>query len=126
MLDTFFTIRENEYKAEIVEKKSKFIAVLCKVNSEKEALEKLEQIRKEHRNARHNVFAYRIPNVNERYSDDGEPSGTAGVPILDILRGEKLENVLVVVTRYFGGILLGTGGLVKAYSTVAKNAIASA
>ena len=126
MLDTFFTIKENEYSAEIVEKKSKFIAVLAKVNSEKEALEKLEKIKKEHRNARHNVFAYRIPNVNERYSDDGEPNGTAGVPILDILRGEKLHNVLLVVTRYFGGILLGTGGLVKAYSTVAKNAIVSA
>lgn len=125
MLETFLTIRENEYFAEVVEKKSKFIAFLTKVDSEEEALQKIEQIKKQHRDARHNVFAYRIANKMERYSDDGEPSGTAGVPILDILRGEKLQNVLVVVTRYFGGILLGTGGLVKAYSTAAKDAITS-
>ena len=86
----------------------------------------LKSIKKEHRDARHNVFAYRIANGSERFSDDGEPSGTAGVPILDILRGEKLQNVLVVVTRYFGGILLGTGGLVKAYSGATKDAIAQA
>lgn len=126
MVETFFTIKENEYTSELVEKKSKFIATLIKVNSEEEALEKLEVIKKENRDARHNVFAYRIANNSERASDDGEPSGTAGVPMLDILRGAKLQNVLVVVTRYFGGILLGTGGLVKAYSTVTKNAIALA
>ncbi len=126
MENTFFTIKEKEYSAELVEKKSKFIAKIVKVDSEDEAMEVLKSIKKEHRDARHNVFAYRIANSSERFSDDGEPSGTAGVPILDILRGEKLENVLVVVTRYFGGILLGTGGLVKAYSGAAKEAIAKA
>ena len=126
MEKTFLTIKQKEYTAEIVEKKSKFIAKIVKVSSEEEALEELKNIKKEHRDARHNVFAYRIANASERFSDDGEPSGTAGVPILDILRGEKLQNVLVVVTRYFGGILLGTGGLVKAYSSATKDAIALA
>ena len=126
MENTFLTIKEKEYSAELVEKKSKFIAKIVKVASEEEAMSVLKSIKKEHRDARHNVFAYRIANASERFSDDGEPSGTAGVPILDILRGEKLQNVLVVVTRYFGGILLGTGGLVKAYSGATKDAIAKA
>lgn len=126
MENTFLTIKEKEYSAELVEKKSKFIAKIVKVSSENEAMDVLKSIKKEHRDARHNVFAYRIANSSERFSDDGEPSGTAGIPILDILRGEKLQNVLVVVTRYFGGILLGTGGLVKAYSGAAKDAIAKA
>lgn len=124
MEHTFLTIKETEFSAELVEKKSKFIAKIVKVASEEEALNVLKSIKREHRDARHNVFAYRIANGPERFSDDGEPSGTAGVPILDILRGENLQNVLVVVTRYFGGILLGTGGLVKAYSGVTKEAIA--
>lgn len=126
MENTFLTIKEKEYTAELVEKKSKFIAKIVKVASEEEAMSVLKSIKKEHRDARHNVFAYRIANASERFSDDGEPSGTAGVPLLDILRGEKLQNVLVVVTRYFGGILLGTGGLVKAYSGATKDAIAKA
>lgn len=126
MEKTFLTIKEKEYVAEIVEKKSKFIAKIVKVSSEEEALEELKKTKKEHRDARHNVFAYRIANSSERFSDDGEPSGTAGVPILDILRGEKLQNVIVIVTRYFGGILLGTGGLVKAYGSATKDAIAKA
>lgn len=126
MENTFLTIKEKEYSAELVEKKSKFIAKIVKVTSEEDAMNVLKSIKKEHRDARHNVFAYRIANGSERFSDDGEPSGTAGVPILDILRGEKLQNVLVVVTRYFGGILLGTGGLVKAYSSATKEAIAQA
>lgn len=124
MLDKFFTI-EDEVEKEIVEKKSRFIAKILKVNSEEEASNKLAEVKKMHREARHNVFAYRIANGSERFSDDGEPSGTAGVPILDILRGENLQNVLVVVTRYFGGILLGTGGLVRAYSGATKEAILS-
>ena len=126
MENTFLTIIEKEYSAELVEKKSKFIAKIVKVTSEEDAMTVLKSIKKEHRDARHNVFAYRIANGSERFSDDGEPSGTAGVPILDILRGEKLQNVLVVVTRYFGGVLLGTGGLVKAYSGATKEAIAQA
>lgn len=125
MENTFVTIKEKEYSAEIVEKRSKFIAKVIKVQSEEDVTNELKKIRKEHRDARHNVFAYRLMNNGERMSDDGEPSGTAGAPILEILRGENLQNVLVVVTRYFGGILLGTGGLVRAYSTVAKNAVAS-
>ena len=123
MVDKFFTIEIGTIEKEIVEKKSRFIARIMRVTSEKEANEKISEIKKEFRDARHHVFAYRLANGNERFSDDGEPNGTAGVPILDILRGEKIENVLVVVNRYFGGILLGTGGLVKAYSGAAKEAI---
>ncbi|MBR6252731.1 MAG: YigZ family protein [Clostridia bacterium] len=125
MLNDFLTIKE-PVSAEIVEKKSKFIAQIIPVISEEDAFEKLEAIKKENRDARHNVFSYRIANGPERASDDGEPSGTAGVPILDILRGSKLQNVLVVVTRYFGGILLGTGGLVKAYTDSTKEALKNA
>ena len=123
MVNQFFTVEDKSIEREIVEKKSRFIAKIMKVNSEQEANEKIAEVKKLHRDARHNVFAYRIANGSERFSDDGEPSGTAGVPILNILRGEKIENVLVVVTRYFGGILLGTGGLVRAYSSAAKEAI---
>lgn len=124
MVDNFFTIEGEETKEkEIVEKKSRFIAQIIKITSEEEANKKILEIKQKHRDAKHNVFAYRIVNGIEKFSDDGEPSGTAGVPILDILRGEKLENILLVVTRYFGGILLGTGGLVRAYSSAAKEAI---
>lgn len=123
MVDKFFTIEEDNIEREIIEKKSRFIANMIKVNSEDEANAKILEIKKKYRDARHNVFAYRLVGGNERFSDDGEPSGTAGVPILDILRGEKLENVLIIVTRYFGGILLGTGGLVRAYSSAAKETI---
>lgn len=123
MVNGFFTVEDKTIEREIVEKKSRFIAKVMKVSSEKEANDKIAEIKKIHRDARHNVFAYRIANGSERFSDDGEPSGTAGVPILNILRGENIENVLVVVTRYFGGILLGTGGLVRAYSSAAKEAI---
>lgn len=123
MINEFFTVEDKIVEREIIEKKSRFIAKLVRVNSESEAYEKLAEIKKMHRDARHNVFAYRIANGPERFSDDGEPSGTAGVPLLNILRGEKLENILIVVTRYFGGILLGTGGLVRAYSQAGKEAI---
>ena len=122
MLESYLTIKEAT-SAEIVEKKSKFIAQVFPVESEDHAFELLEKVKKENRDARHNVFSYRIANGPERASDDGEPSGTAGVPILDILRGKNLQNVLVVVTRYFGGILLGTGGLVKAYTDSTKEAL---
>ena len=123
MVDKFFTIEEETIEKEIIEKKSRFIARIMRISSIEEANEKIAEIKKFYRDARHHVFAYRLANGNERFSDDGEPTGTAGVPILDILRGEKIENVLVVVTRYFGGILLGTGGLVRAYSSAAKEAI---
>ncbi len=122
MLEKYTTI-EDKVNGEIIEKKSKFIANIFPVENEDEALKYLEEVKKFHRDARHNVFVYRIANGSERASDDGEPSGTAGVPILDILRGMKLQNVLVVVTRYFGGILLGTGGLVRAYTDSTKEAL---
>ena len=121
-------IISNEYKtvkdigiAEIVEKRSRFIASVRPVSSEEDALEYLNMLKQKYWDARHNVYAYIIRENNiMRYSDDGEPSGTAGVPVLDILKREELTDVIVVVTRYFGGILLGTGGLVHAYSKAAK------
>lgn len=107
---------------EITEKKSRFIASIFPVHSEEEALEYISNVRKKHYNARHNCFAYVLgeKNETERCSDDGEPSGTAGRPMLDVLTGQGLHDVLVVVTRYFGGTLLGTGGLVRAYSAAVK------
>ena len=104
--------------AEIVEKKSRFIAHSAHVESEEEALAFIEQIKKQYWDARHNCHAFSVGVTNEtaRCSDDGEPSGTAGRPMLDVILGEDIYNVAVVVTRYFGGVLLGTGGLVRAYS----------
>lgn len=121
------TIKENS-TAEIVEKKSKFIANVFYVESQEEANKCLEEIRKKYFDARHNCFAYSVlaeEGIVNRFSDDGEPSGTAGSPMLNILNSNNITNTLVVVTRYFGGILLGTGGLVRAYSDVAKKAIDS-
>ena len=117
---------EKEEISELIEKKSKFIASVYHIESIKEAEEKLMQVKKRYHDARHNCYAYRVieeKNIIERSSDDGEPSGTAGAPILNILKQENLCNVLVVVTRYFGGILLGTGGLVRAYSQSTKEVI---
>lgn len=114
-----FTTIKNNATAEIVEKKSKFIANAYYVESKDEAEEKLKEIRRKYNDARHNCYAYRVLNeetIFEKCSDDGEPSGTAGAPMINILQRNNLCNVLVVVTRYFGGILLGTGGLVRAYS----------
>lgn len=107
---------------EIIEKKSRFIAVVEHVESEEEAISFIESVRKKHWNATHNCFAY-IIGIEQplmRCSDDGEPSGTAGRPMLDVLVGTRLCNIVVVVTRYFGGTLLGTGGLVRAYSGAVK------
>lgn len=114
-------------EGEIVEKKSRFIATAAPVRSEEEALQVIEQIRKKYWDARHNCFAYVIGERGEleRFSDDGEPGGTAGKPILEVIKGEELRNTLIIVTRYFGGTLLGTGGLVRAYSAAAKAGIAS-
>ncbi len=107
---------------EIIEKKSRFIAVVEHVESEEEAIAFVEAVRKKHWNATHNCYAYIIGNHQPlmRCSDDGEPSGTAGRPMLDVLVGAQLCNIVVVVTRYFGGTLLGTGGLVRAYSSSVK------
>ena len=122
------TIKEN-VTCEIVEKKSKFIANLFYVQSEEEAEEILRNIRKKYYDARHNCYAYRIMSKDgeiSKSSDDGEPSGTAGAPMLNILQKNEIINVLVVVTRYFGGILLGTGGLVRAYSEALIEAVEKA
>ena len=109
-------------EGEIVEKKSRFIATVVPVETEEEALAFIESMRKKYWNATHNCFAYAIGERHEilRCSDDGEPSGTAGKPMLDVLIGEELHNVAVVVTRYFGGTLLGTGGLVRAYASATQ------
>jgi len=116
---------ENSYKTivsygegEIVEKKSKFLCKIYPVHSEEEALAHIEQLKKQYWDARHNCYAYIIGKNSEtvRCSDDGEPSGTAGRPMLEVLQKEELKDVLAVVTRYFGGVLLGTGGLVRAYT----------
>lgn len=121
----FYTIAEN-VQAEIVEKKSKFIANLFYVENTEQVDKYIKQIRKKYFDAKHHCIAYRIVENNqiiEKSSDDGEPSGTAGAPMLNILKNRELANILVVVTRYFGGILLGTGGLVRAYSDSTIKAI---
>ena len=109
-------------EAEIIEKKSRFIATVKPVKSEEEAITFIEGLKKKYWNATHNCFAYVIGErfQTQRCSDDGEPSGTAGRPMLDVLLGEEVHDVAVVVTRYFGGTLLGTGGLVRAYQGATK------
>ena len=121
----FYTIKENN-ETKLIEKKSIFISNLYYIETEEEANLLLKQIEKKYYDAKHYCFAYRIQNgenIIERFSDNGEPSGTAGQPILNIIRGKELTNVLIVVTRYFGGILLGTGGLVRAYADSAKQVL---
>ena len=108
--------------AEVTEKKSRFIANIFHVENVTEADEKIKQINKKYYDAKHNCYAYIVDGI-EKCSDDGEPSKTAGAPMLDILKKNQFTNVLVIVTRYFGGILLGTGGLVRAYSEATKRAI---
>lgn len=126
MLEKYKTIYQGG-QGEIVEKKSRFLADIRLVHSEEEALAFLEEIRKKYWDARHHCFAYVIGEHREivRCSDDGEPGGTAGRPMLDVLLGEDLYNTAVVVTRYFGGTLLGTGGLVRAYSRAVQEALKS-
>ncbi|MBQ8203011.1 MAG: YigZ family protein [Clostridia bacterium] len=109
--------------AEYSEKRSRFIARAIPCDSEEKALEILNKIKSECWDARHNVYAYVLRDGSARFSDDGEPHGTAGKPILDCIMGSGAVDLIVVVTRYFGGVLLGTGGLVRAYSTSAKDAI---
>ena len=122
------TIIENT-SAEVIEKKSKFIANLYYVNSTEEAEQLVQNVKKKYYDARHNCYAYSIKTKEgliNKFSDDGEPSGTAGAPMLNIITKNELFNVLIIVTRYFGGILLGTGGLVKAYSEATLGAIKKA
>ncbi len=113
--------------AEFEEKRSRFIGSLAPVSNEEEAMRFIAKIKSENREARHNVHAFVVKeNGISRFSDDGEPHGTAGKPVLDVINGFELKNVCLVVTRYFGGILLGTGGLCRAYSTAAKLAAENA
>ena len=114
-------------EGEITEKKSRFIANVVPVSSEEEAEEFIESMKKKYWDARHNCYAYIIGERGEikRFSDDGEPGGTAGKPILEVLAGEGITNAAIVVTRYFGGTLLGTGGLVRAYGAAAKEGLSA-
>ena len=121
----FVTIK-HDAKTELIEKKSKFIANFFYVENMEDVQKNIKNIQKEYYDARHNCVAYRVlddGNLIERFSDDGEPSGTAGAPMLDILQKKQLINVLIIVTRNFDGILLGTGGLVRAYTESLLNAI---
>ena len=124
MLEQYRTVYEGG-EGEITEKKSRFIATVHPVESEEEALAFLEEMKKKYWDARHNCYVYSIGMNREftRCSDDGEPSGTAGKPILDVLDKSGIANCLIIVTRYFGGTLLGTGGLIRAYSEAAKSGI---
>lgn len=116
-----------EGEAELVEKRSRFIGHVWRVESEEEARARIEETKKHHYDARHNCWCYLIREGNVlRYSDDGEPQGTAGQPMLNVFQREELTNVCCVVTRYFGGILLGTGGLTRAYGGTAKLALDAA
>jgi len=124
-MDSYFTVSE-EYVAELTEKKSRFIATLIPCTSEDEVTSFLSSMRSKYWDARHNVYAYILKDGTARFSDDGEPHGTAGKPVLDVLTGSGLTDIMVVVTRYFGGILLGTGGLVRAYSASARLALEGA
>ena len=124
MKEAYFTIYQNgEHQIEI--KKSKFICNLFRIENEEQAKEYIAKIKKEHYKANHNCSAYMLGENFEiqRSSDDGEPSGTAGVPMLEVLKKNQLQNTLAIVTRYFGGIKLGAGGLIRAYSTSVSEAL---
>ena len=124
-MEEFKTILKDE-NAEIVEKKSKFIADIFCIENSQQAEQKIKDIKKKYYDAKHHCVAYRVlenGHLIEKSSDDGEPSGTAGGPMLNILQKNNLCNIVVIVTRYFGGILLGTGGLVRAYSEATQKAI---
>lgn len=124
MVEKYCTI-ETGAQGEIVEKKSRFIAYVELVETEEEAYAFIEKIKKKHYDARHNCFAFSVGTEQTlcRFSDDGEPQGTAGKPILEVITGSGVHNICIVVTRYFGGTLLGTGGLVRAYQESAKQAL---
>lgn len=126
-MEEYFVV-EKFGRGEIVEKKSRFIAQVFPIKDEEEALLQIEKIKKEYWDARHNCYAFVVGKNNEiqRFSDDGEPQGTAGKPILEVLTNGNYHNTLIVVTRYFGGTLLGTGGLVRAYGQSSKAGIENA
>ncbi len=125
-MSRYLTVLE-ESTAEYVEKRSRFIATLRHCETEEEANIFIDEMRSKYWDARHNVFAYSVAKGTLcRFSDDGEPHGTAGKPILDVINGNGITNIAIVVTRYFGGVLLGTGGLVRAYSTSSRDAVLNA
>ena len=124
MTEYYIPTRESE--TEFVEKRSRFIGHVWRVDSEEEARARIEETRKKHYDARHNCWCYLIKDGPVRYSDDGEPQGTAGQPMLNVFQREGVVNACCVVTRYFGGILLGAGGLVRAYTQSAKDALDAA
>ncbi len=125
-MDNYRTVLNSAHD-EFTERKSRFIGYVRHVTTGEEAVSFINEIRSMHRDASHNVYAYILRNDNIiRYSDDGEPGGTAGVPVLDVIKKEKLTDICVVVTRYFGGTLLGAGGLVRAYTKGAKIGIDAA
>lgn len=121
MLEKYITVL-GESVAEYTEKRSRFIATVRHCDTEEEALAFIDEMRSKYWDARHNVYAYSV-GYQGRFSDDGEPHGTAGKPVYDVITGGSVTNLAVVVTRYFGGVLLGTGGLVRAYSKAAKDAL---
>lgn len=126
MTEEYKTIADKA-TASFIEKKSEFIGNIAPVKTEEEAVAFIEEIRKQHRKATHNCYAYILRNNNiGRHSDDGEPSGTAGAPMFEVLKKEGLSDICCVVTRYFGGILLGAGGLVRAYGNGVKIAVDAA
>ena len=121
---TEYFIPTGASETELVEKRSRFLGHVWPVESEEEARARIEEIRKKHYDARHHCWCYRIREGGvERYSDDGEPQGTAGQPMLNVFQRESVTNVCCVVTRYFGGVLLGAGGLTRAYTKGAKDAL---
>lgn len=125
-MDTYKTVNEFAFD-ELVEKRSRFIGYCKPVSTQDEAIAFINEIKSKHWDARHNVYAYVIKDEGvSRYSDDNEPQGTAGIPVLDAIRKRDITDCVVVVTRYFGGVLLGAGGLVRAYSAAAKLAIDAA
>lgn len=125
-MTSYFTAEKAAFGV-LTEKKSRFIGYINPVTSEEEAVSFINMIRGKHSDARHNVYAYLIRQSNkQRYSDDGEPQGTGGMPVLELMQHEQLTDCVIVVTRYFGGILLGTGGLARAYSSAARLAIEAA
>lgn len=122
-----YYVPTGEAEAELTEKRSRFIGHIFPVTTEEEARACIESVKKKHYDARHNCWCYRLHTTGaERYSDDGEPQGTAGQPMLNVFQREQIEDVCCVVTRYFGGILLGAGGLVRAYSATARAALCAA
>lgn len=119
-------IPAGEGNSEYIEKKSRFLGLVLPVTTEAEARAQLEAVKKREYDARHNCWAYVLHTGQKRYSDDGEPQGTAGQPMLNVFQREGVENVVCVVTRYFGGVLLGAGGLTRAYAKSAKDALDAA